>query len=94
MTDFEDGVSKLSQGAFQALCCFLQLALEGVYLFRNVIQFFFRYRTGFRHFLNFAIRFAHCAPNFHCDLSELTFFGHGVLRSECRHPIPNDSRSH
>src|SRR5258708_7277733 len=73
---FRRWVSKLTQGVFQALCGFLQLALEGVVLFRNIIEFFFRQGAGFRHFLNSAIRFAHGAPNSYRNLSELTFFGH------------------
>jgi hypothetical protein len=39
--DSKDGLSDLSQGAFQALRGFLQLALESINLLGYILEFFF-----------------------------------------------------
>jgi hypothetical protein len=67
---FKNCALRLSQGVFQALCGFLQLALEGFDLLSYVIKLLPGQFPGLRNLLHFAIRVAHGRPNFHRNSRE------------------------
>ena len=84
----KDWDSNLTEGAPQALRGFLQLALEGVDLFRYIVELLFRQRSCFCNFLNATIRSAHRGPNSHRYFRESTLFCHFGLHGKWSHPIP------
>jgi hypothetical protein len=66
----------LSQGAFETLRGFLQLALESFDLLRYILKLSFRKHSCLGDFVSGAIRSADCAPDSHCDSRESILPGH------------------
>src|SRR6266850_1391586 len=73
----------------------LHLAFEGVDLLRYVIELFSSKRSCFRHFLNSAIRFAHCGSDTYCNSRQPAFLSHWSSSMENGAILYlNTSRSH
>jgi hypothetical protein len=66
----------LSQGAFETLRSFLQLALESFDLLRDILKLSLGKHSSLGDFVSGAIRSADCAPDSHCDSCEPVLPGH------------------